>query len=200
MKSLKNIWLLAVCLAMVACDNSAIDIESCKDQYFEAWAKNIGTTKDFLLKDLDVFVDSIKIIPITVNDSVAILEEIGQVDSKQMREMKSMLAKMKRMEGLLALSSDKERVEEAKAFIREIPLEINSLEKAFKEDLPRYQGINGDKVLAYILDFQLATLDSSSGVHKVEKRRAVFSLNGKLEKFKCPMFLDAYLKHNLKLD
>ena len=200
MKSLKNICLLVVCLAIVACDNSAIDIESCKDQYFEAWAKNIGTTKDFLLKDLDVSVDSVRIIPISVKDSVAILEEVGKVDSKQMKEMKSTLSKMKRMEGLLAFSSDKEMVKEAKAFIREIPLEINSLEKAFKEDLPRYKGINDNKILAYVLDFRVATLDSSSGVHKVEKRRAVFSLNGKLEKFKCPMFLDAYLKHNLKLD
>lgn len=198
MKAIKFILLFVVCMAMAACGNAQNNIESYKEQYLEAWAKDLGTTKEYLLKDLDISIDSIKIIPLTVTDSLNILNEVNKDDGAKLREFKTVIRQLKSMEGLLALSGDTEKVKEAKKMINEMPSEIAALEKALKEDLSRYKEMDGDKVLSYIVSLQAAVLDPKTGIHKIEQRKAVFNTNGKLDKFSCPNFLELYLNDKLK--
>lgn len=188
-----NILLLVACTAFAACGSYVNDLESYKNQYLEAWAKGMGTTKELLLKDLDISIDSMNIIPITVADSLAILDEVTKDNGKKLNELKTILNKIKQLQGLLAFSSDTEKIKETKTMLKELPLEITNIERALKEDYSRYKEMDKGIVLMNVFYCQATFLDSNSGVHKVEQRRALFTLNGTLEKFKCPMMLEAYL-------
>ena len=199
MKVFRYITLCFVCITMISCGTNGDNLESYKNQYLNQLAKEMGTTKDYLLKDLDIAIDSMKIIPITVADSIKILEEASADDGKNLKKAKSELAKIRQMESLITLfGGSDEKVKEAMALLKEMPSEISNIEKAISENLPKYKEMKETQVLAKVLSFQIATLDTKSRVHKVEKRKAVFTKNGELVRTKCPIFLEAYLNDKAK--
>ena len=195
MKSIKVLLMLFVSFMMASCGVGGDNLESYKTQYLDALAKEMGTTKDFLMKDWDISIDSMKIIPITVADSLALLEEVSADNGASLNKVKTEMAEMRKMEGLLSLfgGSNKE-VEKAKAILEEMSLEISNLERALKNDLSKYKGMEVAQILAKVLSFQFVALDKETGIHKIEKRNAVFTPSGELVRTKCPITLSFYLK------
>ena len=103
MKSIKVLLMLFVSFMMASCGVGGDNLESYKTQYLDALAKEMGTTKDFLMKDWDISIDSMKIIPITVADSLALLEEVSADNGASLNKVKTEMAEMRKMEGLLSL-------------------------------------------------------------------------------------------------
>ena len=192
MKVFKTFILLAVCLVMASCGGD--NLESYKSQYLDAMAKDMKTTKEFMMKDLDVVVDSMKIIPVTVSDSLFILEEFSKMSAEEIANTKKQIREYKRMEGLISLfaGADNEQYRMAKALIDEGISVLSSLETAIKVDLPRYKEMDKDFVLVKVFSAQIA-MKNASGVHEISKEMALFSSDGKLVNFKCPYFLAEYL-------
>ena len=75
MKAVKLITLFAVCLTMAACSTvGGEDLEAYKDKMLEGFAKQAKSTKELLIRDYDIIVDSMSVIPFTVADSLAVID------------------------------------------------------------------------------------------------------------------------------
>lgn len=195
MKNFNFFLVLAACFLVVSCAGDNLD--SYKSQYLDAMAKDMNTTKEFMMKDLDIVVDSMTIIPVTVADSIAIIEEFSKMDEKEVIEIKKQIREYKRMESLLTLFAGKnnEELKHAKALMEEGILTISSLENATKNDLPRYKELDKELVLAKVFSAQISK-KNANGVHEISKEMALFSSDDKLVKFKCPLFLAEYINKN----
>ncbi len=120
-------FFLVCCLLLVACGGE--DLNKYKEQYLDAMAKDMKTTKEFLVKDLDVVIDSMRIIPITVADSIYLLEEFSKMDKKQIAKMKKEFKEYKKMEGLFMLFGGNNKV--AHTICLNIGIEVKSFSKYF---------------------------------------------------------------------
>lgn len=193
MKECKNLLLLALSFVFASC--GADNLDSYKSQYLDAMAKDLKTTKEFMMKDLDVVVDSMTIIPVTVADSIAIIEEFSKMDEIEVAKLKKQIREYKRMESLLMLfaGENNEELKRAKALMEEGISTISSLENAAKNDLSRYKELDKDLVLAKVFSVQIAK-KNANGVHEISKEMALFSSDDKLVNFRCPLFLAEYLE------
>ena len=192
-------FFLVCCLLLVACGGE--DLNKYKEQYLDAMAKDMKTTKEFHVKDLDVVIDSMRIIPITVADSIYLLEEFSKMDKKQIAKMKKEFKEYKKMEGLFMLfgGNNKEQLNQAKEMMAEVMIAFADMEKAVIKDLPKYKKMDENTVLAKILSLQLITKDAKTGVHTMSKELALFSPEGLLINLKCPLILSEYLKERSRI-
>lgn len=139
MKVLKNILLLAICLMNTACGGE--NLEAYKDKVLETFANRLGTTKELLVKDYDVIVDSMSVTPITVADSIAI---INLWKGKQGEIEKSIELKRLNLKSIFNfnVSEDRKLLKTMESRLKEIQESDKILEK--------YTLMKSDKVLGKI--------------------------------------------------
>ena len=73
MKIFKNILLLVTCLMITACGGE--NLNAYKDKMLEATANRLGTTKELLVKDLDLVVDSMSLDYFLLEDSISLIKQ-----------------------------------------------------------------------------------------------------------------------------
>ncbi len=73
MKIFKNILLLVTCLMITACGGE--NLNAYKDKMLEAAANRLGTTKELLVKDLDLVVDSMSLDYFLLEDSISLIKQ-----------------------------------------------------------------------------------------------------------------------------
>ena len=72
MRNNKFFLLLVVCMAIVACDNGN-NLNGYKEKVLDALSQQAGLPKEMFVKDYEVVVDSMSLIPIAVEDSIKII-------------------------------------------------------------------------------------------------------------------------------
>lgn len=136
MKALKNILLFVVCLSIASCGVN--DLDAYKDQVLEYGAKKFGTTKELFIKDFDVVVDSMSLFPITVQDSINLINNLDVYKESLQAEFEEYeILKNKRF--YRWKMRDTERVQE-------IEEELVLIDKA-KAKLPEYESMDKSKTL-----------------------------------------------------
>ena len=137
MRNNKFFLLLVVCMAIVACDNGN-NLNGYKEKVLDALSQQAGLPKEMFVKDYEVVVDSMSLIPITVEDSIKI---ILNIDSYK-KSIENKLSDYKARKRTLFYPWDEDDTKK----VQELNEQLVSIENA-KSKLAEYEMRDKDEVL-----------------------------------------------------
>ena len=171
-----KILFFAFCLAAISCGNNE-NLDVYKDKMLEVMAKEFKTTKELLVKDLDVIVDSMSVVPLTVGDSLNLLS--SDYEKKKNRLSKQIEKNKER------LVSAKKRLFPLPNIIRNYEDKIEAAEKEMKEATESYNAKqelysqqDSSKVLAKVFICRIAIKHPLKGIHQTMSGATIFSIDG----------------------
>ena len=172
-----------VCMAMAACGGSKYEVY--KDKMLEAMASDLGTTKELLIKDLDLKFDSMSISNFLVEDSINML-------TKQREAFEAEITK--RLEKTKAKI---EEYDEKSKTAKGVSIFVNrSLRDDNKRELKRLESVRKDvyekfekamgtlkprdkkEVIYQVFHFTLTALNPRTKVHEVKTDVVFFTPDG----------------------
>lgn len=164
------------CLTIISCGDSE-NLDAYKDKLLEESAKKLKTTKELLVKDLDVIIDSMSVVPLTVGDSLNLLsssfEKKKDKLTKQIELYKLELALTQtRMFTLPSTIRDyKEKLKKAEKEMEEATENYNTKQELYSQQ-------DSTKVLAKVFICRIAAKHPLKGIHETESSATVFSIDG----------------------
>ena len=172
-----KILFFAFCLAAISCGSNE-NLDAYKDKMLEAMAKEFKTTKELLIKDLDVIIDSMSVVPLTVEDSLNLLSSDYE---KKKNRLSKQIEKNKK-----SLASAKKRLFPIPSVIGDYENKIEADEKEMKEATENYNAkqelysqLNNSKVLAKVFICRIAIKHPLKGIHQTMSGATIFSIDGK---------------------
>ena len=184
--SLKSL-LLIFCFMVSSCEDN---FESYKDKFLEYTASQLNTTKELLVKDLDIKFDSMSISYFLVEDSILFIkQDCEEAIEKQNNRIASCKKDIERKEAEIEKNKgdrmasifsafNNTAIEKYKNNIKEAEKKIEELKKKCEEDLKKYEGRNDNDVIFNVFNFQIAAKHPIKNIHEVSKEAALFSPDG----------------------
>lgn len=174
--SFAKILFIAFCFAAISCGNNE-NLDAYKDKMLEAMAKEFKTTKELLVKDLDVVVDSMYVLPLTIEDSLNLLS--SDFEKKKSRLTKQIEINRK------GLDSAKKRLFPIPSVIGDYEDKIEKAEKEIKEATENYNTKyelysrqDRLKILAKVFVCRIAIKHPLKGIHETMSGATLFSVDG----------------------
>lgn len=171
-----KILFFAFCLATISCGSNE-NLDAYKDKILEELAKKFKTTKELLVKDLDVIVDSMSVVPLTIEDSLNLLSSDYEKEknrlSKQIEKNKTGLASAKkRLFPITSVIWDyEEKIEAGEKEMKEVTENYNAKQELYSQQ-------DKSKVLAKVFICRIALKHPLKGIHQTISGATVFSIDG----------------------
>lgn len=185
MKAFKYILLFVVCMVMVACGDN---LDNYKEKTLEYLAKKNKTTVELFVKDYSLVMDSMSVTPITVADSMAIVnlwkDEQGNIEERIKR-------KRQELHSIFNFDDEKDRKE------------LNRLETRLKEIheseeiLEKFASMNPDNILGKFFTCRISLLIPLFG-RKTQYSGFVFDPKGVMLKKEADILMIDYFKDKNK--
>lgn len=177
MKLYSALWVafMLSCTIMAACQSE--NLEAYKEKMLEATAKKLGTTKELLVKDLDIVIDSMSVVPFTVKDSLNLLKDIDQKieqTSKDLESAKKAIEYTKKR-SLFPSFYTIEKLEKQK---EELMNKLERLKYLQDVQIPKYESMKESKVIAKIFCVRIAAKGPLDRIHTTKSSVFIFSADG----------------------
>lgn len=201
MKTMKLMMLFFVCVAMAACGGENRKYEPYKDKVLQSLADFFGTTKELLVKDLEIKFDSMSLSTFIVEDSINLItEQYNEAEAKNKERLEKTNAKIIENEEKAKTATgvskfvyrsnrddykrDKQRIEAAQKKMKErYDKAMSTLENRDKKEV------------IYQLFYTKATiLNPKTKIHEVSKDVSYFSPDGQTYILEVPKEVKNYVK------
>ncbi len=199
MKAFKKLLLLLMCLMVTACGGE--NLNAYKEKMLETLANEFGSTKDLLVKDLDIVVDSMSLDYFLIEDSITLIK---QNFDKSIQEQKRQIEwRQKEIETIEKANKKNYRtytIKKYKSDIVQLEKKIESLREKLENELAKYEGRNIEDVVYNVFSFRVTMKNPQNGIHVKHSDYCLFSPDGE----KCILDIDsemkAYLKNRKKIE
>jgi len=188
MRAFKNIFLITVCIIMIACGGENLD--AYKDKVLEHVASKINTTKELLVKDLDMKIDSMSLSYFLVEDSLVLLERKYKEDvAKQEKWISTCKENIERLEieknksrkdlfySITAKINDRS-IKEYKKKIEDAEAKIQEIRDDYQLKFEMYQARDKKEVIYNIFHYRVTYKIPKKGIHQVDTSMDLFSPDG----------------------
>lgn len=188
MKALRMILLFVVCTAMTACGGENLDVY--KDKVLESLAKELETTKELLVKDLDIKIDSMSLLYFYVEDSIAITKkEFEELLAKKEKLIKYYRESIKKDEEAIknagndffsgaTIYAKRSFINEAKQNIKSTEKEIQKETEIYNQKLEKLKSRDKKEVIFNVFVYHSSIKNPLTGMHNAGKSMSLFTPDG----------------------
>lgn len=179
--------LFIFCFTLASCGN---EFDSYKDKVLEHTANELNTTKELLVKDLDIKFDSMSISYLHVEDSICILEEIykeniAKQEEKIAAQKNSIERRKKENEGRkkdylssIFTSMNNQHIKEAERQIKEIEEKIQKITDDYHSELEKFEERDKKERIYNVFRYQISFIIPKTEMHQIIKGIDLFTPDG----------------------
>lgn len=198
MKIFKNILLLVTCLMITACGGE--NLNAYKDKMLEATANRLGTTKELLVKDLDLVVDSMSLDYFLLEDSISLIKQIyDETIKEQEKQIEWRQKEIKKYEEANNRYYGKYTINKYKKDIEQLEKKIESIRQKHEEELAKFKGRNLSDVVYKVFYYRIMMKHPLKGIHEKQSSFCLFSPDGKVCTIEIDDEMGEYLKNREQL-
>lgn len=196
---MKYILMLAVCAIMTACGGSNLD--SYKNTMLESLAKQLGTTKDLLVKDLDINIDSMSVSFMSLQDSIDFvnlnyekkrkpLDESIAFEKERISKLSEEYEKKKNGNNYGFLSILKQNINDAKYKLAKAENKLTILTEDYELSVSKFENRNPEDIVHHVFTYRIALKNPLKQIHEVASAMSFFSPDGKrfITEVKGPLY------------
>ena len=187
MKTMKLMMLFVVCVATAACGGENLD--AYKRKLLEGIAKEGETTVELLVKDFDITVDSMSVLPFLLQDSIEYvkynyekqkkpLDESISYEKERIETLSKKLEKEKKGDSYSFIALLKNNIFDARIKLENAEKKLESLTKHFETDMSKFEGRNPNDAIYNMFCYRFTAKNPFTGGHQVTYEIAFFSLDG----------------------
>ena len=184
---IKCILLCFFCVAVTACSSENLD--TYRDKLLDSVASELKTTKELLIQDLDVRVDSMSLTYFLVEDSIYIIENKYKEELRNKeKQIESYKESIKKLENLVKKESgvftsltaemSKSSIKTNKRYIKEIESEISKLTENYKSELSKYESRDSKEKIYNVFCYRVSLKNPMTQMHNSSREMSLFSLDG----------------------
>ena len=184
---------------MAACGGSNLD--SYKDKMLESLAKQLGTTKDLLVKDLDINIDSMSVSFMSLQDSIDFvnwnyekkrkpLDESIAYEKERISKLSEEYGKKKNGNNYGFLSLLKQNINDAKYKLSKAENKLTILTEDYELSVSKFESRNPEDIVHHVFMYRIALKNPLKQIHEVASAMSFFSPDGKrfITEVKGPLY------------
>ena len=184
MKMMKLIMLFIVCMTATACGR--VNLDTYKDKVLDSVALKFKTTKELLIQDLDIKVDSMSLAYFLVEDSIYLIENNYKEELKEKEkqieaykeEIKKLENRIEEMKGSLTAEMSKFSIKNNEKYIKEAESEILKLTENYKSELSKYENRDPKEKIYNIFCYRASLKNPITQMHESGRVMSLFSPDG----------------------
>ena len=188
MKALRMILLFVVCTAMAACGGENLDVY--KDKVLEEMARVNDTTKELLVKDLDINIDSMSLLYFYVEDSIVLAEkkfkEFLIEKEKQIESCKKSIEKNEKelndarnsLFSYMFVDSYSSILDKLRKKIENTEKEIQEETELYNQKLEKLKSRDKKEVIFNVFVYRASMKNPLTGMHNAGKSMSLFTPDG----------------------
>lgn len=176
--------LFGICLVLVACGSEKIDTYT--EKVLEHAASNLNTTKELLVKDLDIKIDSTSLSSFLVEDSINLVtEQHDKYDAEKTKLLESANKSVSRLdeEAKTAKGVSKYATLSArdnfKRIVKQIERELQSSKEKREKSMSSLINRDKNEVIFQVFQYRVTILNPKTKMHEVNKDVTFFTPDGK---------------------
>ena len=186
---IKCILLCFTGMTMTACGGESLD--DYKDKLLDSVASKFKTTKELLIKDLDINIDSMSLAYFLVEDSINIIEKNYKEElEKKEKWIASCQEEIKKKEdenktgkggaaSSILASINNSFIKMNRDYIKEAESEISKLTEKYKSELSKYENRDPKEKIYNIFCYRASLKNPITQMHNSSREMSFFSPDGK---------------------
>lgn len=204
MKVMKCILLFVVCVAMAACGGENSKYEPYKEKMLETLAGGLGTTKDLLVKDLEIKIDSMSLSNFLVEDSINMLtQQYNEAEAETAKRIEKTNEKINEYEEKaktatgVSIFVNRSFRDDSKRELKRLESVLKSIKEKYENAMATLEPRDKKEVIYQVFHFKITSLNPKTKIHEVRKRSTFFTADGQKVLLNVPKAVEKFVEKRM---